>query len=337
MGSKTVTQLGSSGADAYLERLFARLTDRPGPNLSTSYTPLESETPEGQEARERGLSPGTGLLAALDAAPRLLILGKKGQGKSFFLRFLAACLAGERLGSSTLNLERLQEPLFSAESSDEATARSAQTWSHGPLLPVCCSCERFTSALEPNDPEKLWAALLGAASYELGMYAVGLRTHREAQDCILLLDDAELLPGIGSGAAALLERLGRLLPKARLVAAADRDDWLGAGMAAPESFQTVLISPLHPEQVRAFIARRDSGRDQPSAEELDSNRKLRNPLRLARLLDGLASDGPAPKQSAEALSAVAWQATGCGRAGAGPRRVRRRRRCSCRGDTACLR
>jgi hypothetical protein len=72
-------------------------------------------------------------LQQLAPQPHLVLLGDPGSGKSTFVNFVAACLAGEALGRAEINIDLLTRPLPDDDGEDQA---EKQPWPHGPLLPL---------------------------------------------------------------------------------------------------------------------------------------------------------------------------------------------------------
>ncbi len=90
-----------------------------------------------QEKREAdGFSGRCTALEAVAAAPRRVLIGRGGSGKSTFGRYLCLCLAGQMLGHDTLNQRHLNGPW-----ADEEPA--LRPWPHGDLVPFFVELRRF--------------------------------------------------------------------------------------------------------------------------------------------------------------------------------------------------
>lgn len=306
----------------YVEHLYAAMTSDAGQGfatepsglarraqtLSTIYTPLESETAEGQEARERYLSPGTGLLSAIDAMPWSLLLGRFGEGKTFFCRFVASCLAGERLRSEHLNIGRLQEPLVSAKPREQTAERSAQSWSHGTLVPIYFSFRdadpgEVAAWMFDGGPESVWVSIISSAAAQAGLDSKPLLDALESEGGLVFLEDVDCLARLDPALPAdVLSGLAALLPHCRFVATADRGAWLGGAVAFPVGFQITLLSYLHTEQILAFAARHAKANPNGAGvsptlgplleEDQRLARFLSNPLQLTLWLDAAFSEVP---------------------------------------------
>ena len=95
-------------------------------NAEEIYTPLLTlsvEQSQDSEARREGATRER-LRSAVDllnSEKRLVLLGEPGSGKSMFVSFVAQCLAGQRLGETCADLDRLRQPLPDDDGEPEKT------------------------------------------------------------------------------------------------------------------------------------------------------------------------------------------------------------------------
>ena len=174
------TQAGASPAAltrAYLARILTQANHLPlfigdGANaqvrLAAVYTALliqggaadagpgGGRSPEGPDRRRSALD-------ALNGAPRLVLLGGPGSGKSTFVNFVALAMAGELLGVPGPNLATLTAPLPKEAGDDQDPP--PQGWDQGALLPVPVVLRDLASQLPPPgtpvNADTLWQFLCG--------------------------------------------------------------------------------------------------------------------------------------------------------------------------------
>ena len=205
-----VIDLCSELSLAGIDRKTVGREQEPRINLGTVYTELfttggeeramlkvegqqREEVLAGQD-REQRLS----ALEQLHAHERLVLLGDPGSGKSTFVKFVAMCLAEERLTSSQegkqepTGLDRLRAVVV-GEADEEKSPKELPDWSFKQLLPVRIILRDFAARGLPDaeeetaDHEHVWAFLT-----------------RELQD-------ADLSPEIAPRLRSVLEREGGLL------------------------------------------------------------------------------------------------------------------------------
>jgi formylglycine-generating enzyme required for sulfatase activity len=168
--------------------------------LSAVYTALltlsEDDTGPGGRGRADGGANRLSALDMLNAAPRLVLLGGPGSGKSTFVNVVALSLAGELLGLPGPSLATLTAPLPGEEQRDEPPR--PQRWDHGPMLPVHVVLRDLASRLPPaNHPVDAQTILafirsgLEQAALEDFMPSMLQELHRGA---LILLDGLDEVP-----------------------------------------------------------------------------------------------------------------------------------------------
>jgi len=86
------------------------------------------------------------VLDRFNAERKLVLLGGPGSGKSTFINFVALCMAGEMLGSTSVNLDMLTAPIPPEPDSTDDKPKTQQ-WDRGALLPVPVVLRDFASDL----------------------------------------------------------------------------------------------------------------------------------------------------------------------------------------------
>ena len=196
-------------------------------------------------------------LEAAAAAPRLVLLGPAGSGKSSFGRHLALCLAGEALGREEAHLDKLS----SIADGDDAPQSEHPAWPHGALLPFFVELrklvrgEAFRNAAEPGAREILADLVAAHAELEtLAPEALG-----KPAGALLILDGLDETPAAAASRERLKRAIGdlvraypecRVLVTSRPYAYAEGSPWRLKGLG----FEEAHLAPLSPAQARAFIA-----------------------------------------------------------------------------------
>jgi formylglycine-generating enzyme required for sulfatase activity len=196
-------------------------------------------------------------LEQLDSQAHLVLLGDPGSGKSTFVNFVAACLAGELLGREDVNLALLTRPLLDDDGDDQETP---QPWRHGPLLPLCVILrELAANALpapdEPATADHLWDYL--SLHSHTPAFIPFLQETFQHNGGLLLLDGLDEVPEAQARRAQIVQLVADLkatLPKMRILVtsriyAYRQQDWQLSG------FTAVVLAPFTGGQIRRFIER----------------------------------------------------------------------------------
>jgi len=297
-------------ADVYIELQATGAWDADGYPVGSKQSAAEPKThSKGPDARTNN--------ALRDAliAPRLVILGDPGCGKTTFLRWVAHCLAADRLGRDPgaaaryLGLAKVRLPILVPIADWVHYIEYTKSQKNGPTLP---------------DSAEWLPAYLGARASEN-------RQRLDADDFLRLLDSGEaliLLDGLDEApdrlqrerAVRRIEHLAQAWPDCPLVVtsrpAAYRDRAVLAG------FVNTTIDALDPAAIEGFLARwsralfperpeRAAAHHQELAAALASRREIRLLARNTVMLTALAvvhwNDKRLPEQRAEVYeSIVRW-------------------------------
>jgi formylglycine-generating enzyme required for sulfatase activity len=224
-------------------------------------TELEPDKEEPRMRMDREEPARLSALAMLDAHKHLVLLGDPGGGKSTFVNFTAACLAGELLGKTAMGLERLREPLPPDEDVEEDEQPEPQPWSHGALIPVRVILRDFAArGLRRGKKARakdLWNFIsMELKSCDLGDCAPHLReAMRKEEGCLLLLDGLDEVPEAHQcreQIKATVEDFVKTYTHCRVLVtsrtyAYRQQDWRLA------DFEEATLSPFERGQVRLFI------------------------------------------------------------------------------------
>ncbi len=218
---------------------------------------------EAQREERSDAEPYRRLVTALEtaaAAPRLVLLGPAGSGKSTFARHLALCLAGEALGRSAADLNRLE-----CLGEGETRAAGVLAWPHGALLPAFVELKQLVASRAfPADGEDATAGHLldfleapGAGKLEAGEL---LREAFAREDgALLILDGLDEAPAaeqcrerIRQMIAAFCARFPhcRVLVTCRPYAYEPGSAW----RLEAEGFHEAGLAPFDDAKAQSFIA-----------------------------------------------------------------------------------
>ncbi len=232
-------------------------------NLDAVYTALRTKTPESsegmpdvrmQERQEKHLS----ALEQLNAHKHLVLLGDPGSGKSTFVNFVAMCMAGELLNSST-NLDLLTRPLPNP-GEDEP---KRQKWDHAGLQPVRVILKDFTTKGLPSSGKRatadhLWQFIADDLSSAcLAEYAPLLKQELLGNGGIILLDGLDEVPEGGRLRVQIkqcVEHFASIFGKCRIVVtsrtyAYQAQEW------RLDDFASTMLAPFDQAQIDAFVQR----------------------------------------------------------------------------------
>jgi hypothetical protein len=189
--------------------LFASDRGKPA-QLSSVYTALLTQQGRdpGKAQRRRLAHParaladreitGRSALEALDAEQYLVLMGGPGSGKTTFLNFVALCMAGELLGLSDANLERLRSPIPPEPDDDTRKRPKPQRWTHKGLLPVRVLLRDFAADLPPAGTpvtaDTLWRFIVKQLPGLLQGHADDLQGELLGKGGLILLDGLDEVP-----------------------------------------------------------------------------------------------------------------------------------------------
>jgi formylglycine-generating enzyme required for sulfatase activity len=246
--------------------------------LDAIYTALLTSQVEGEEGEGvRGPSPAEAALGGgqerrklsavdqLNRHSRLVLLGAPGSGKSTFVNFVALCLAGQALGDSTVNLERLTAPLPGDGESpiiqDQTPPR--QPWAHGELIPLRVILRHLAAYGLPTPNQKatanhLWQYMVDElAAASLDDFADELKAELRQKGGLLLLDGLDEVPDADQQREqlkAVISAFAGAHPQCRILVtsrpyAYQQENWRLAG------FVEATLSPFSRAQINAFVER----------------------------------------------------------------------------------
>jgi formylglycine-generating enzyme required for sulfatase activity len=220
--------------------------------LDAIYVELDTEMAGKVTDDKDGIRPSRPVLGAVIEAPRLVILGDPGSGKTTFVNFLTLCLAGERLYPDLGFLKRLHlRPAIGR--------RKVVEWPHGTLLPVRVVLREFAQDL-PKDAKRGTAAMLWdyikseLAAHGLSKYAQHLECALRKGNCLVMLDGLDEVPEtahrtlVRDAVQDFADTYGksRFLVTCRVLSYNNKD-WKLA------NFPSVKLSSLTPTQIESFI------------------------------------------------------------------------------------
>ncbi len=267
-------QLLLSGVDPKLGAENERL------ELSAVYTTLLTETRAAvRQTRQRELpivepeerqGPRRSALDMLNQQPHLVLLGDPGSGKSTFVNFVAACLAGEAVDHPQVNQALLTRPL-PPEPDEEQRRRPGepkpeakpQPWDHGPLLPVCIVLRDFAAsglpaAGQPATVAHLWRFVTRQLEQAaLAEYTPLLKKELLEQGGLFLFDGLDEVPTADNHRVhikQMVEDVARTFTRCRILItsrtyAYQQQDW------RLPTFVETMLAPFTPGQITAFVSR----------------------------------------------------------------------------------
>lgn len=233
-------------------------------SLAAVYTALL--TSEGDGLRAMGGMGGTlgdgrrhSALAQLDQHDRLVLLGSPGSGKSAFIHFVAACLAGERQSHPAVNLARLVAPLPDEKGQ---LGDDPQPWNQGKLLPVLVTLRDFAARGLPTDPQEpatahhLWQFITQELEVVLlGGYVPLLQIHLRQEGGLLLLDGLDEVPEAERRRAQIKEAVLAFVaafPRLRVVVTSRTYAYQNQAWQLPD-FHVAQLAPFSAGQIRYFV------------------------------------------------------------------------------------
>ena len=237
--------VGFGSDEGYLKKLQRRV-------LREASDMAEAPRPTEAEAYRRRLT----AVEAVAAAPRLVLLGPAGSGKSTFVRYLALCLVGERLGRLEANLGRLNGLVNGNQSNGE----DLLPWPHGVPLPVLVEPRKLVRSVHFPGPGEVGQAghLLAYFKAEGELGAALLQAFRDPGGVLLILDGLDETPS----AEACRERLkdmitsfSRRYPETRILVTSRPYAYEeGSPWRLDEAgFEEATLAPFSKEKSRAYV------------------------------------------------------------------------------------
>lgn len=236
------------GEARYLEQLRSRIEAE----AKAARRDRKRRRRRGPEGYRRRLT----ALEAAAAAPRRVLLGPAGSGKSSFARHLALSFAGEALGRSEANLRKLN-----GDSQKDGSPSDTLAWPHDAPLPLFLELRKlvrsdaFKDAAEPGAREIL--ACLADLHPELGELAP--EALGKPGGALLILDGLDETPSAEAQRERVKQAIAglvtgypecRVLVTSRPYAYAEGSPWRLDGLG----FEAAHLAPLSDRQARGFIA-----------------------------------------------------------------------------------
>lgn len=213
-----------------------RSAEREGEKGQRLHTPADFVTDGDAQKRQSALA-----FAATHAYAALL--GDPGSGKTTFTNFLALCLAGELLGLTAANLERL-----------------GAEWTAGALLPMPVVLRHFAAQLPthgPQDEHLLWRFLTQRLGASLDGFAPLLRQHLLEEGGLLILDGLDEVPEAQRQrdlVKAAILHFRRQFPRVRILLTSRTYAYQRQQWRLPD-FTEAVLAPFSAEQIAAFVER----------------------------------------------------------------------------------
>ena len=181
-------------------------------------------------------------LAFVSESRYAALLGDPGSGKTTFTNFLALCLAGELLGLTAANLERLGEE-----------------WTAGALLPLRVVLRHFAAQLPTpgTQDDLLWHFLTQRLGASLEGFAPLLRQHLLEEGGLLILDGLDEVPEAQRQrelVKAAISHFRRQFPRVRILLTSRTYAYQRQQWRLPD-FTEAVLAPFSEEQIATFVDR----------------------------------------------------------------------------------
>ena len=198
------------------------------------------------------------VLDRFNAERKLVLLGGPGSGKSTFINFVALCMAGEMLGSTSVNLDMLTAPIPPEPDSTDDKPKTQQ-WDRGALLPVPVVLRDFASDLPGNaavNAATLWQHIEKRLHQSaLGDFAPYLKQELLESGGLILLDGLDEVPDPEARREQIKQAVrdfADTFDKCRFLAtsrtyAYTRQDW------KLHEFAEAALLPFSPGQIQRFV------------------------------------------------------------------------------------
>ncbi|MCP5086179.1 MAG: SUMF1/EgtB/PvdO family nonheme iron enzyme [Rhodobacteraceae bacterium] len=245
--------------------------------LSAVYTALLTKSSEEKQLELEKMARATAAgerqarrlsaLEQLNTHRQLVLLGDPGSGKSTFVNFVTACLAGELLQHPRLGLTLLTTPLPPTEEEsrqqNEEPDPVPQPWEHGALLPVPIVLRDLAARNLPHAGQKataahLWRFLqaeLKAAA--LSEYAPLLKKELLEQGGIFLFDGLDEVPTADDHRLhikQLVNDVATTYPRCRVLVTSRTYAYQKQNWRLPD-FADTILAPFSQGQIKWFVDR----------------------------------------------------------------------------------
>lgn len=179
-------------------------------------------------------------LAFINENRSAALLGEPGSGKTTFTNFLALCLAGEMLGLTNANLDRLSEG-----------------WKVGPLLPVRVELRSFAAKLADlgREEDTLWRYLTRQLEQSVPGFALLLNRHLVESGGLLILDGLDEVPEGAhqrDGVKQAILAFQRRFPRVRILLTSRTYAYQHQQWRLP-NFAEAVLAPFTSEQIDDFV------------------------------------------------------------------------------------
>ena len=252
-------QVALGGAGVALSSLYTALLVHRGDLMDDTAAADTIRAMKGEQRRP------TSALEAMNAEPRLVLLGGPGSGKSTLLDAVALGMAGDVLEDAARHLSWLRTPVPTEErpGKDKGQAEP-QRWDHGVLLPVPVVL-RDLVAQRSTDPTGKADGLAVLRYLEqrlkersLDEFAAVLRDSLDQGRCLVMFDGLDEVPdaeGCREHAKAALEQFAERYPHNRFVVTCRTYAYLKdtRGAWALQGFATAQLLPFTRPQTDRLI------------------------------------------------------------------------------------